>query len=685
MSLLDEFEDELDMTLELENQTSEETSKPGKIYHNIDSAAEAVKAAAMQSLGSQEASQKNSNGTYHHNNNSKYVINHKINPPSSQNNNNNNNQTDIATNTPTKINNSQNMSTDSGAGANSQNTTLNSSSVTSVSASGSASETLKSTISQAKSDPKQALLVKQMQINLTDCTYYMMGTCYRGEGCYYRHCLAAKNSPEDAICKVWLETQFCKLDCPLRHPRPAHIAPGNFNRHKIAKGQHVQDGQIKYNQYNNIHQKNNFNNNGLADGNKPTYNKTWTANGNNKNELTKQVSDSTDQQILEMDKTAAKTSLTGKVQANTHSVNEAALNQDKISLSNSSNGDVKNGTIKKETADEKTPEQKKIEEEQELLRKVQRQISGFEDEKKKRIEEKELTTKSDQTEADKDRIRQLAEERRNEQENMLQLKQRATSGGYKNGRRTNYNNPHYRRDLRADAPVFKPKAATEETKNEAQPNLIQPNLSAAASIGLLAQQLLDPNAMLLAAQAQLLLAGAGGAAGGLPNPSSLPLPPGKGNDSSDLDLDSNNIKEEQTENSNNNKITIKKEADKSVKRKPSSTSVSSNNDLQKGFENVLKRRRLGENLSTIKQETDGVNESETFTIKNENSDLNLELMSLKALKKQAKKDKKAKKLAKKEKKLEKKLKKQQAKEMKKEKKKSVKKRHAVGLGEALIK
>merc|ERR1711862_446225 len=165
---------------------------------------------------------------------------------------------------------------------------------------------------------------------------------------------------------------------------------------------------------------------------------------------------------------------------------------------------------------------------------------------------------------------------------MLQLKQRATSGGYT--RRPIYNNnSRYSRDLRADAPAFKPSAAAVENSDKKQPNPalsnpIQPNLSAAASIGLLAQQLLDPNAMLLAAQAQLLLAGAGG----LPNPSSLPLPPGKGNDSSDLDIKSEipdiKIKKEADANTNKDEKSVSK-------RKPSSTSVSSNNDLQKGFEN----------------------------------------------------------------------------------------------------
>merc|ERR1712048_1353383 len=228
---------------------------------------------------------------------------------------------------------------DSAMTNNSQDSTLLNSS--SVSNSNSSEAQFKSTFDQAKSDPKQALLVKQMQINLTDCTYYMLGTCYRGEGCYYRHCLAAKNSPEDAICKVWLETQFCKLDCPLRHPRPAHVAPGTFNRFKMAKGQgqHVQEGQLKYN---------NFQKNNNVEINK-TYNKTWTANNNNKSEENNKSSDPNDKQILEMDKTAAKTSLSGKVQANTHSINEAALNQDKISLSNGTastqNGSTANNQI----------------------------------------------------------------------------------------------------------------------------------------------------------------------------------------------------------------------------------------------------------------------------------------------------------------------------------------------------
>lgn len=176
------------------------------------------------------------------------------------------------------------------------------------------------------------LSLKQQQIQLTDCTYFLMGNCMRGSSCYYRHCEATLLKTENDICPVWVREQFCTdKNCDLRHPRPEHVGPGKYNQMKLAKK--LVTGQITQEDFDKT-----IANPGLKH-RKILSNGTTLKNGVEDASITekKKVSRNNSNETSEEDKNrfkwkAGQTVLTGKTKPNQHAVNENVLAQNKISL-----------------------------------------------------------------------------------------------------------------------------------------------------------------------------------------------------------------------------------------------------------------------------------------------------------------------------------------------------------------
>jgi len=258
---------------------------------------------------------------------------------------------------------------------------------------------------QNSTKPHQTLSFKQKQIQNTDCTYYLIGNCMRGKpACYYRHCPGTLNKTAEDVCKVWISAGMCSNpECELRHPRPQHVGPGKYNLNKLANGQEVAGYATTSLTgapaavVNATAAAMATQNAQLAAAQVAAANAGKQANGNKfswKAGQTTLIKGALDEASATQTNPLQSLGLTGALYKNPISINEQLLTQNKISL-NGSAVNLDSRSLTQQVNDELLKDERSIllaensgpgsnsgEDQDEVIRKVQAQISQIEADKK---------------------------------------------------------------------------------------------------------------------------------------------------------------------------------------------------------------------------------------------------------------------------------------------------------------